>query len=336
VVWHRISGSALDPENPQAGSVWLVEDITAAHEAEERARQAFDEQQMIFDNAAVGILFARDRVVQRCNRKLAEIFGYRPEELAGRSTRVFYLSEADYQRHGAKMHPVLMAGETYIGETRARQKDGTAFWVRTTGRRVASQTGSMDLTWIFEDVTERHQAEEALLRAHEELEQRVVERTAELASANTQLQEEVFERMQAEQRVWHIAHHDSLTGLPNRALLHDRLQQALAQAQRGRHRVAVMFSRPRSLQERERHAGPRHRRRTAEACGGAPEGRGAGGRYRVAPGRRRVRHRPARDDLAGRRGPGGGENPGRPGPGGGYRRPCVARHVIDRHQHVPR
>jgi diguanylate cyclase (GGDEF)-like protein/PAS domain S-box-containing protein len=241
VVWHRISGSALDPAQPNAGSVWLAEDVTATHEAEERARQAFDEQQMIFDNAAVGILFARDRVVQRCNRKLAEIFGYRPEELAGRSTRVFYLSEADYQRHGAKMHPVLMAGETYIGETRARQKDGTAFWVRTTGRRVASQTGSMDLTWIFEDVTERHQAEEALLRAHEELEQRVVERTAELASANTQLQEEVFERMQAEQRVWHIAHHDSLTGLPNRALLHDRLQQALAQAQRGRHRVAVMF-----------------------------------------------------------------------------------------------
>jgi PAS domain-containing protein len=67
---------ALDPENPQAGSVWLVEDITATHEAEERARQAFDEQQMIFDNAAVGILFARDRMVYSCNRKLAEIFGY--------------------------------------------------------------------------------------------------------------------------------------------------------------------------------------------------------------------------------------------------------------------
>jgi diguanylate cyclase (GGDEF)-like protein len=134
-----------------------------------------------------------------------------------------------------------MAGETFIGEMRVRHRDGHVFWVRATGRRVAGQTDSVDLTWIFEDVTERHQAEEALLRAHEELEQRVVERTAELASANTQLQEEVFERMQAEQRVWHVAHHDSLTGLPNRTLLHDRLQQALAQAQRGRHRVAVMF-----------------------------------------------------------------------------------------------
>jgi diguanylate cyclase (GGDEF)-like protein/PAS domain S-box-containing protein len=240
-VWLRISGSAFDPANPHAGSVWLIEDFTATREAEERAQQAFDEQQLIFDNAAVGILFARDRMVQRCNRRLAEIFGYQPEELVGRSTRVFFLNEADYQHLYSLVLPVVMAGETYIGESRVRHSDGHAFWVRTTGRRVESQIDSVDLTWIFEDVTERHQAEEALLRAHDELEQRVVERTAELATANTQLQEEVFERMQAEQRIWHVAHHDGLTGLPNRTLLHDRMQQALTQAQRGRHRVAVMF-----------------------------------------------------------------------------------------------
>ncbi|MBI5901140.1 MAG: EAL domain-containing protein [Rhodocyclales bacterium] len=241
ITWLRISGSVFDARNPHAGSVWLTEDFTATREAEERARQAYDEQQIIFDNAAVGILFVCDRMVQRCNRRLAEIFGYAAEELPGRSTRIFYLSEDDYQRHGAELMPVVMNGGTYVGEMSVRHKDGHAFWVRATGRRVAGEAESADLTWIFEDVTERHQAEEALLRAHEELEQRVVERTAELASANSQLQEEVFERMQAEQRIWHVAHHDSLTGLPNRALLHDRLQQALTKAQRGRHRVAVMF-----------------------------------------------------------------------------------------------
>jgi diguanylate cyclase (GGDEF)-like protein/PAS domain S-box-containing protein len=241
VSWLRVSGSVFDKANPHSGSVWLTEDFTATREAEERAHQAYDEQQIIFDNAAVGILFARDRMVQRCNRRLAEIFGYAPEELSGRSTRVFYLTEEDYQRHGTELLPVVTGGGTYVGELRVRHRDGHAFWVRATGRRVAGHAESVDLTWIFEDVTERHQAEEALLRAHEELEQRVVERTAELASANSQLQEEVFERMQAEQRIWHVAHHDSLTGLPNRALLHDRLQQALAKAQRSRHRVAVMF-----------------------------------------------------------------------------------------------
>jgi PAS domain S-box-containing protein len=91
-VWVRVSGGAFDTTNPHAGSVWLTEDFTATHEAEQRARQAFEEQQIIFDNAAVGILFARDRMVQRCNRRLAEIFGYEADELAGRSTRVFFLN----------------------------------------------------------------------------------------------------------------------------------------------------------------------------------------------------------------------------------------------------
>jgi diguanylate cyclase (GGDEF)-like protein/PAS domain S-box-containing protein len=241
VSWLRVSGSVFDPASPHAGSVWLTEDFTATREAEDRARQAYDEQQIIFDNAAVGILFVRDRMIQRCNRRLAEIFGYRPEELAGRSTRVFYLCEDDYLRQGEAILPVVIDGGTYVGELRVRHQDGHAFWVRATGSRVAGEAESVDLIWIFEDVTERHQAEEALLRAHEELEQRVVERTAELASANTLLQEEVFERMQAEQRIWQVAHHDSLTGLPNRALLHDRLEQALAKAQRSRNRVAVMF-----------------------------------------------------------------------------------------------
>jgi diguanylate cyclase (GGDEF)-like protein/PAS domain S-box-containing protein len=46
---------------------------------------------------------------------------------------------------------------------------------------------------------------------------------------------------QAEARVAHLAYHDTLTGLPNRALFHDRLNQALAAAQRNKHTGALMF-----------------------------------------------------------------------------------------------
>lgn len=46
---------------------------------------------------------------------------------------------------------------------------------------------------------------------------------------------------ESREAIRHLAQHDGLTGLPNRALFADRLQQALAQAQRDQSRLAVMF-----------------------------------------------------------------------------------------------
>jgi diguanylate cyclase (GGDEF)-like protein/PAS domain S-box-containing protein len=55
------------------------------------------------------------------------------------------------------------------------------------------------------------------------------------------LVEDITERVAAEEEVHRLAHHDTLTGLPNRVLLHDRLNQALAGARRHHHSVAVMM-----------------------------------------------------------------------------------------------
>lgn len=52
---------------------------------------------------------------------------------------------------------------------------------------------------------------------------------------------DITERKQAESDAWQHANFDSLTGLPNRRLLYDRLQQELAHAQRSQQRLAVMF-----------------------------------------------------------------------------------------------
>jgi len=88
---------------------------------------------------------------------------------------------------------------------------------------------------------ERSQAKQALRQANDELERRVVERTAELASTIEALHAEIAEREQAEERIRYMAHHDGLTGLPNRELLQDRLTQAIAHAHRNRTQVAVLF-----------------------------------------------------------------------------------------------
>jgi len=52
---------------------------------------------------------------------------------------------------------------------------------------------------------------------------------------------DITERKEAEERIAHLAHHDILTGLPNRFSLEDRLAQALSIANRDQSRVAVFF-----------------------------------------------------------------------------------------------
>jgi diguanylate cyclase (GGDEF)-like protein len=77
-----------------------------------------------------------------------------------------------------------------------------------------------------------------LQRLNEQLRSRA---DAELRAKNQELEREIAERRQAEQRLAHLAHHDPLTGLPNRTLLLDRLRQAIAHAHRNKRCVGLLF-----------------------------------------------------------------------------------------------
>lgn len=52
---------------------------------------------------------------------------------------------------------------------------------------------------------------------------------------------DITDRKMAEKRTWQMAHHDPLTGLPNRTLFNDRLELAIQRARRGGQRLAIMF-----------------------------------------------------------------------------------------------
>ena len=52
---------------------------------------------------------------------------------------------------------------------------------------------------------------------------------------------DITDLKRSEERLRHIAHHDALTGLPNRVLFHDRLEQALAHSRRSKILTALLF-----------------------------------------------------------------------------------------------
>ena len=169
VFWCRISARAIHLTAGSAETLWIVEDISQAREAEERARETFIEQKMIFDNAAVGIMFASRRKIVRCNDRIASIFGYTAAELVGKSTRIFYDSDEQYRSAGLAGYATILAGETYVHEMDVPHKSGRRLTVRANGRQVPRTKPGEDIVWIFEDVTDRRNAQEALLKANESL-----------------------------------------------------------------------------------------------------------------------------------------------------------------------
>nr|WP_286247644.1 diguanylate cyclase [Pseudoalteromonas sp. MM1] len=85
-------------------------------------------------------------------------------------------------------------------------------------------------------------ATQALKSSHQELEYRVNEKTKALQQANLHLQMQIDEREKVEQQLYHDAHHDSLTGLPNRSLFLTQLEKTLQHYHRfPEHHFAVLF-----------------------------------------------------------------------------------------------
>jgi len=230
----RTRGRRIDAGGSEQQWIWSMEDVTAERDAEERVRRALAEQELIVENAQVGIVFVKDHVIQRCNRRAAEMHGYAPEEMVNKPVWALHADGERGRAEGAEVYARTPPGGTWSTEITLRRKDGSTFIGRAVGRRVDSGAAEQQWIWILEDVTAEREMRDALERM-------VAERTQELVSANRRLEAEIYDRKQAEERAQHLADHDPLTGLPNRRLLEDRLSQAIARGDRTQKPTAVMF-----------------------------------------------------------------------------------------------
>lgn len=197
---------SLNPIFTPSGKLYAVEgvvrDISERKRAEEILRQQRQEQQIIFDSVPALIWYKdRDNRILRANAAAAESVGMSAADLEGRSAYDLYPDEAaQYHRDDLE---VIDSGMPKLGIVELMQtSSGEKRWVRTDKIPYRDENSEIIGVIVFAvDVTERVNAEEALRRARDELEQRVHERTAELASAVDDLRLEMAERKRAEEKV---------------------------------------------------------------------------------------------------------------------------------------
>lgn len=88
----------------------------------------------------------------------------------------------------------------------------------------------------------RHRSQQQALQSNEALEKIINERTQELQASNLNLRMQIEERRRVEEQLYHDAHHDALTKLPNRAMFSERLTYAIKHLKRHpNNRFAVLF-----------------------------------------------------------------------------------------------
>ena len=138
------------------------------------------------------------------NQSAEKIFGYSVQEALGQSMNLL-IPERFREMHA--QHVTKFAGsakQSLLMSTRRRvmglRKDGTEFPMTASVSRL-DLAGKKIFTITCSDITQEVLAAEELHKAHDELEHRVQERTADLVQSNQSLQTEIADRKQAEKEV---------------------------------------------------------------------------------------------------------------------------------------
>ena len=172
-------------EDSLYGNGWRIAlvDITERKRAEQAVRDSEERQRFALEASHTGAwdLDLGDHTAFR-SLEHDRIFGY--TEILPQWTYAMFLNHVlteDRNEVDAKFRHAIETKSDWSFECRIRRTDGEVRWIWAAGRHIADVTGTLRrLAGIVQDITERKQAEEALRKAKDELEERVKERTYEL------------------------------------------------------------------------------------------------------------------------------------------------------------
>lgn len=203
--WVLERGISVPDENGLMVVEGFIEDVTAQREMLEAQQQAELRYRHIFEHASEGIFqTTRDGSYLAANPALAKIYGYEsPEALIENLSDI---DESLYVLPGQReaFHRHMEAqGEVLNFESEIFRRDGSRIWISENAHTVHDGQGN----FLFYEGTVQ----------------------------------DVSDRKSHQKQLEHQANHDRLTGLPNRILLGDRLEQGIAHAARQGNRLALVF-----------------------------------------------------------------------------------------------
>ena len=197
--WCMVSGCALDPALPDAGSIWVYADISERKLAEEKLRLSAKVLEHIADGVIVTDVEGK---IVAVNHAFSMITGYSEEEAIGKTARMLRSGREEKSFYRILWSRVADNG-FWTGEIWNRRKEGDFYLESLTISAVRDMDGTCThYVGVFRDIT---QAKES------------------------------------EQKLDHLAHHDSLTNLPNRVLFNDRLAHAMERSEREHQQLALLF-----------------------------------------------------------------------------------------------
>lgn len=180
----------------------LIRDITNRKIAEETLRESEERYRQLVETMNEGLAMAdQNYVFTFVNERLSEMLGYSRGELVGRYILEFV--HDDYKKFMEDQMARRAKGIEKSYEIDWRAKDGRRVYTLISPRGFYDANGQLTGSLgVLTDITDRKRAEDALQKAHAELELRVQERTAELLKTNEQLKREIEDRkrMEAELR----------------------------------------------------------------------------------------------------------------------------------------
>ncbi len=173
--------------------------ITRRKRAEQATKHAYAELNQIFNTAADGMrVVDKEFNLLKVNETFSNLSGVSKDEAVGRKCYDVFPGPLCHTPECPLVR--ILSGEERVEYDAERvRNDGVTVPCIVTATPFVEPGGELvGIVENFKDITKRKQAEKALQKAHDNLEQRVRERTTELVSANEQLKREIEERERAE------------------------------------------------------------------------------------------------------------------------------------------